>query len=86
MMKSSINKLLDKMNELQHEERHLGEKSWEKYQAGNEKASKYYDHKQEVILGQIKGIEIAFKTLGLNVWVDKDGVWSIPLDDIERVC
>ena len=86
MMKSSINNLLNEMNMLQKKANRFGDKSYEKYQSGNEQASNYYDQKQDLILAEIKGIEKAFKTLGLNVWKDELDTWSIPLDDIERVC
>lgn len=86
MMKSSINNLLVEMNMLQKQANRFGDKSYEKYQAGNEKASAFYERKQDEILAQIKGIEKAFHILGLGVWKDAQDIWSIPLDDIQRVC
>lgn len=86
MMKSSINNLLNEMNMLQQKANRLGDKADEKYQAGNEQAYHYYDRKQDLVLAEIDGIEKAFHILGLGVWKDLQDIWSIPLDDIERVC
>lgn len=86
MEKSLINRALEKMNALQKEYVKLDDKSWDAYQDGNEKRGKRFDRMADDVLLQIKGFESCLKSLGLGVWVTKEGEWVIPLDDIERVC
>ena len=86
MMKSSIYKALERMNELQKHAEKMRDKAWDKYQEGNIQASDRYDQKADTTIAVITGMKETFTILGLSVWQDKDGSWNIPLDDIEKVC
>ena len=86
MDKRCITRALEKMNAIQKEWTRLDDKAWDAYQAGNERRGKCLERKADDILLQIKGFETCLKSLGFGVWITKEGEWTIPLDDIERVC
>lgn len=92
MMKSSIYRALDKMNELEKKMDRLNDKASDKYDEGKIKLSDYYSKEADDIEKEINGMASCLKILGLGAWreCNRDtnyyGVWHIPLDDIERVC
>ena len=86
MDKRCIDRALEKMNALQKEWTRLDDKSWDAYQNGNEKRGDRFSKQCDDIELQIKGFESCLKSLGLGVWITKEGEWVIPLDDIERAC
>ena len=92
MMRSSIYRALDKMNELEKKADRLNDKAYDKEQEGKTKQSDHYTRDAEDIQKEIEGMKSCLKILGFNPWVQCDfdtnyvRVWHIPLDDIERVC
>ena len=92
MMRTSIYKALDKLNELEKKMDRLNDKAADKYQEGKIKQSDHYTRDAEDIEKEISGMVSCLKILGLNVWRECGydthyvGRWHIPLDDIERVC
>lgn len=92
MMKSSIYKALEKMNELEKEQDRLEEKADEKEERGKVKSAEYCRKQAREIRAEIEGMECCLLILGLGAWrqCDRDtnyiGIWHIPLDDIEKVC
>ena len=86
MMKSSVYKALDKINELEKLANKYYDKAWEKYEQGNEKSSDHYEQKGDRTVAVITGMTDTLRILGLGVWRSPEGEWSIPMDDIERVC
>lgn len=92
MMKSSVYKALDKLNELEKKADHLNDKAWDKEQEGKTKLSDYYSKQADDISKEINGMVSCLKILGFGAWreCNRDtnyyGRWHIPLDDIERVC
>ena len=92
MMKSNIEKVLARMNELElkmDEMNHMGDRAEDE---GKTKAANYNYEKANAIENQIKGMASCLKMLGLGAWREcgcdtgYTGVWHIPLDDIETVC
>ena len=86
MMRSSVYKALDKINELEKMADKYYDKSWEKYEQGNEKSSDHYEQKGDMTVAAIRGMADTLRILGLGAWRDSEGKWHIPLDDIEKVC
>ena len=92
MMKSSVYKVLDKLNELEKQADRLDDKAYDAEQEGKTKKAEYYEKKADDISKEIEGMVSCLKILGFNPWVQYGWetnhlrVWHIPLDDIERVC
>ena len=91
MMKRSINRALDRMNELEKEEERMHDKAYDADMKDSKMAGYYY-RKADDIACEINGMAACLRILGLGVWrecgrdTDHVGVWHIPLDDIEKVC
>ena len=92
MMRSSVYKVLDTMDELEKTMDRMNDKASEKLDKGNAKAADYYTRKADDIEKQIEGMASCLRILGLGAWRECNqdtkyyGRWHIPLDDIERVC
>ena len=92
MMKASVYRALDRLNELEKKMDRLNDKAYDKYQEGKIKASEHYERDADDIQKEINGMVSCLKILGLNAWrecgydTNYEGRWHIPLDDIETVC
>ena len=86
MMKSSVEKVLERMNELEATIDKLVEKSYDAYQAGNIKKAEFYDRKTDAAAIEREAYRKCLKTLGFGVWRTDKNEWVIPLDDIEKLC
>ena len=92
MMKSNIDKVLAKMNELEIEMDETNAMANKAENEGKTKAAHYNYEKADAIKNQIQGMASCLKMLGLGAWRECSfdtgytGVWHIPLDDIETVC
>lgn len=92
MMKSNIEKVLSRMNELEIEMDEIYTLANKAEDEGKTKAARYNYDKAYAIENEIKGMASCLKMLGLGAWREcgydtgYTGVWHIPLDDIETVC
>jgi len=82
--RNGINRILERMNCLERMKNKYDDRSVELYQQGERERSAKLDHKVDLYEREIQGMEYTLKTLGLHVWLTREGEWVIPKDDILR--